>query len=170
MLPCNITIKSVLGQSHTLPCAGLNVAINGVSKYYTLDVSDRIGSKMVILGCDIGVDHRHFYDIACDFKHEPVQVKLTRAQSKNIQAVKTDRQLQESHDGAFPTPISKLSNNTELTVETNHPSSAISCASTFKLPSSTSSRFISSKSATSSESSAALTPSQTSSASDNIMP
>ena len=43
-------------------------------------MSDRIGSKMVILGCDIGVkDHCHFYDIACDFKHEQVQGKLTRA-------------------------------------------------------------------------------------------
>ena len=83
MLPGNVTIKSVLGHSHTLPCAGLNVAINGVSIYYTLGVCDRIGSKMVILGCGIGVkDHRHYYDIACDFNYEPVQVKLTRAQSK----------------------------------------------------------------------------------------
>ena len=92
VLQGNITIKSVLGQSQTLPCAGLNVAINGVSKYYKLGVSDRIGSKMVILGCDIGVkDHRHFYDIACDFKYEPVHVTLTRAQSKILQADKTDR-------------------------------------------------------------------------------
>ena len=44
MVPGKITIKSVLGQSQTLPCAGLNVAINGVSKYYKLVVSDRIGS------------------------------------------------------------------------------------------------------------------------------
>ena len=80
MLPGNITINSVLGQSQTLPCAGLYVAINGVSKHYRLGVSDRIGSKMVIQSCDIGVkDHRHFYDIASDFKHEPVQVKLTGA-------------------------------------------------------------------------------------------
>ena len=129
MLPGNITINSVLGQSQTLPCAGLNVSINGVSKYYELGVSDRIGCKLVILGCDIGVkDHRHFYDIACEFKHEPVQVKLTRDQSKNIQADNTYRQQQESHDGAFPTPLSMFSNNTELTVEANHPSSAISCA------------------------------------------
>ena len=64
MLP----IKSVLGQSQTLPCAGLNVAINGVSKYYKLGVSDRIGSKMVIVGCDIDVkDRHHYYDITCDF-------------------------------------------------------------------------------------------------------
>ena len=63
MLPGNITIKIVLGQSQTLPCAGLNVAINSVSKYFKLGVSDRIGSKMVILGCDIGVkDLCHFYD------------------------------------------------------------------------------------------------------------
>ena len=51
MLPGNITIKSVLGQSQTLPCAGLNVAINGVSKYYKLGVSDRIGSKMANWRC-----------------------------------------------------------------------------------------------------------------------
>ena len=149
-------------QSQTLPCAGLKVAINGVSKYYKLGVSDRIGSKMVIQGCDIGVkDHRHFYGIACDFKHEQVQVKLTRAQSQNLQADKSNGQQQESHDGAFLIPLSMLPNNTELTVETNHPSSAISCALTFKLPSSTSFSFISSKSTTSSESSASLSPSQT---------
>ena len=134
-----------------------------------LGVSDRIGSKMVVLGCDISVkDHRHFYDIACAFKHEQVQVKLTRTQSKNLQADKTDRKQQKSHDGSSLTPHSRLFNNTsELTVETNHPSSAISCASTFKLPSSTSSNFISSESTTSSESSAALSHSQTSSTSDN---
>ena len=67
MLPGNITIKSVLGQFQTLPCAGLNVAINSVSKYYKLGVSDRIGSKMVILGCKGVKDHRRFYDITCDF-------------------------------------------------------------------------------------------------------
>ena len=68
VLPGNITIKSVLGLFQTLPCAGLNVVINGVSKYYKLGESDKIGIKMVILGCDIGVkDHRHFYDITCDF-------------------------------------------------------------------------------------------------------
>ena len=73
MVPGKKKLKSVLGQSQTLPCAGLNVAINGVSKYYKLGVSDRIGSKMVILGCDVGVkDHRHFYDMACDFKQEQV--------------------------------------------------------------------------------------------------
>ena len=168
MSPGNITIKSVLGHSQTLPCAGPNVAINGVSKYYTLGMSDRIGSKLVILVCDIGVkDHSHFYDIVCDFKHEPGQVKLTRAQSKNLQADKTNRQQQELHDGASPTPLSMLSNITELTVETNHPSSAISCASTFKLHSSTSSTFISSECTTSSECSATLSSSQNSSASDN---
>ena len=118
------------GQSQTVPCAGLNVVINGVSKYYKLVVSDRIGSEMVILGCDI----------ACDFKHEPVQVKLTRAQSKNLQADKTDRQPQESHDGASPNAFSN--NTTELTVETNHSSNAISCASTFKPPSCTRYSFI----------------------------
>ena len=99
MVPGKITIKSVLGQSQTLPCAGLNVAINGVSKYYKLGVSDRIGSKMIILGCDIGVkDHRHFYDMACDFKQEQVQVKLTRALSKKLQADATDRQQQQLQD------------------------------------------------------------------------
>ena len=42
---------------------------------HRLCVSDGFGSKMVILGCDIGVkDHHHYYDIACNFKHEPVQV------------------------------------------------------------------------------------------------
>ena len=40
MFTGNITIKSVLGQSQTLPCAGLNVAINGMSKYYSLDLSN----------------------------------------------------------------------------------------------------------------------------------
>ena len=45
MVPGKITIKSVLGQSKTLPCAGLNVAINGVSKYYKLGVSDKLAVK-----------------------------------------------------------------------------------------------------------------------------
>ena len=85
MLPGNIIIKSVLEQSQTLPCAGLNVAINSVSKYYKLGVSDRIGSKMVNLGCDIGVkDHRHFYDITCDFKHKLSSVQLNQITSKLI--------------------------------------------------------------------------------------
>ena len=43
---------------------------------------------MDILGCNI-------YDKACDITHEQVQVKLTRAQSKNLQADKKDRQQQE---------------------------------------------------------------------------
>ena len=85
MSPGNITIKSVLGQSQTLSCAGLNVAINGVSKYYKLGVSNRIGSKMVILGCDIDIkDRRHFYDITCDFKHKLSSVELNQITSKLI--------------------------------------------------------------------------------------
>ena len=119
-----------------------------MSKYYKLGVSD---CKMAILGCNIGVkDNRHFYDMACDFKHEQVRVKLTRAQSINLKANKTDRLQQKSNDGAM------LSNNTELTVEINHPSSAISCPSTFKLPSSTSTSFVSSEFTISSECSAEL--------------
>ena len=88
MLP----IKSVLGQFQILPCAGLNVAINGVSKYYKLGVSDRIGSKMVILGCDIGVkDHRHFYDITCDFKHKLSSVQLNEITSKLIKQIGSNK-------------------------------------------------------------------------------
>ena len=160
MVPGKITIKSVLGQSQTLPCAGLNVAINGVSKYYKLGVSDRIGSKMIILGCDIGVkDHRHFYDMACDFKQEQVQVKLTRAQSKKLQADATDRQQQQLQDGASPTPLSVISSNAELTVETNHPSIETSCASSIELPLPTTLSFMPSE--YTSENSAALSPNQT---------
>ena len=80
-----ISLSKVSWDNHNLPCVGLNVAINGVSKYCKQGVSDRTGSKMVILGCDIGVkDHHHFYDMACDFKHEQVQVKLTRAHSTRL--------------------------------------------------------------------------------------
>ena len=39
MVPGNITTKSFLRQSQILPCASLNVAINGVSKYYKLELA-----------------------------------------------------------------------------------------------------------------------------------
>ena len=168
----NTTIKSVLGQSQTLPCAGLNVAINGVSKYYKLGVSDRIGSKMVILGCDIGVKIIVIVTLNMK-KFELSSLELNQQNSKLKKQISRKKNLiMEPHQPHFLCFLAIVKTNhpssaIELTVETNHPSSAISCASTYKLPSSTSSSFISSESTTSSESSTALSPSQTSSASDN---
>ena len=54
-----------------------------MSKYYKLGVSDRIDSKIVILGCDVGVkDHRHFYNITCHFKHKLSSAQLNQITSK----------------------------------------------------------------------------------------
>ena len=82
--------------------------------------------------------------------------ELSQKNSKLMRLIGSNKQLQ---DGASPTPLSVISSNAELTVETNHPSIEISCASSIELPLPTTLSFMPSEHT--SENSAALSPNQT---------
>ena len=105
MVRGKISIKSVLGQSQTLPCAGINVAINEVSKHYKLGVSDKIGSKMVILGCDIGVkDHRHFMTWLVTINRNKSKLsssELSQKNSKLMQLIGSNNNYKMEHHFHF---------------------------------------------------------------------